>query len=111
MNKEEILEKSRKENNGQDIYEQQVIQKGGSIGTIVAMILATVFFVTQIVLGEGQNYGLYAIIGSILATGFIVKAVYLKRKHEIAVAAIYTLLTIACTVAHIMQLIQTSTIL
>lgn len=45
MNKEEILDKSRKENKNQDAYEKYVIMKGSKYGCITAVILATVFLV------------------------------------------------------------------
>jgi hypothetical protein len=111
MNKEKILEKSRKENKGQDVYEQEIMQEGGNLAAVVAVILATIFFVIQILVGSGQNYGLYAVVGSVLATGYIVKAVRLKRKREIFVAVVWTVLTLVCSAAHIYQLITTSTIL
>lgn len=111
MNKEEILEKSRMENKNQDVYEKEVLKQGGNIAAIVAAILATVFFVIQILLGEGMNYGLYAIVFSIPATGFVVKAICMKRKHEIAIAAIYLLAALAFSAAHIYQLFTSSTIL
>lgn len=111
MNKEEILQKSRKENSGQDVYETEVLKEGGNIAAAVAAVLATIFFAIQIMLGEGMNYGLYAILFSILATGFIVKAFRLKRRHEIIIAIIYVLATVAFSAAHIYQLFSSSTIL
>ena len=62
MNKEEILEKSRKENRNKDIYEEELIKQGSAIVNIVMVILATVFFVIQVFTGVGINYGLYAIV-------------------------------------------------
>ena len=111
MNKEEILQKSRNENCGQDMYEHEVMEKGAALGTISAAIVASIFFILQIVLGQGQNYGLYAIVGAILTTQFLVRSIYLKRKHEIAVAIMYLLLTLACSVAHIFNLIEASRVL
>ena len=60
MEKEEILEKSRKENKNRDIFEKEVLKEGGNIGGIAAGILATLFFILQIAAGGGINYGLYA---------------------------------------------------
>ena len=111
MNKEEILEKSRMENKNQDIFEKEVMKEGGNIGAIVAMILATIFFVIQIFVGGGMNYGLYAVVFSIFASGFVVKAIRLKRKHEIFVAFMYVIAVLLFSVAHIYQLISSSTIL
>lgn len=62
MDKEEILEKSRKENKNQDIYEKDVIIQGNRYACIAAAVFATVFFVVQILIGRGMNYGLYAVV-------------------------------------------------
>ena len=55
MNKDEILERSRRENKNQDIYEKEVIIKGNRYACIAAAILATIFFVIQIFVGGGIN--------------------------------------------------------
>lgn len=43
MKKEEILEKSRKENKNQDIFEKEVKRIRGNSAAVAAAILATVF--------------------------------------------------------------------
>ena len=111
MQKEEILEKSRRENKNQDPYEKQVITAGGNAGAIAAAILATVFFAAQILTGGGINYGLYAVVFVIPATGFTVKAITLRRRHEIAVAALYWVAVLLFSAAHLYQLITASQIL
>lgn len=83
MEKDQILEKSRKENKNQDIYEKEILKEGRNIGAATAGILATVFFVIQILTGGGINYGLYAVVFSIPAAAFTVKAFRMKKKHEI----------------------------
>jgi hypothetical protein len=111
MNKEEVLEISRRENKNRDVYEKEVLKEGGNIGAIIAVIMATIFFVIQIAVGGGMNYGLYAVVFSVPATGFVVKAIRLKRRHEIVIAVIYTLCVLLFSFTHIYQLISTSTIL
>lgn len=111
MNKKEILERSRKENKNQDIFEKEVLQQGGNVGAMTAAILATVFFVIQIFVGKGMNYGLYAVVFSIPSAGFVVKAIRLKRRHEVIVAAIYIIATLMFSAAHIYNLITASLIL
>ncbi len=108
MDRNEILAKSREENKNRDVHEKEVLIEGGNIGAITAVVLSTIFFVVQILLGKGMNYALYAVVFSILAASFIVKAVKLKRKHEIAVAVIYVLLTILLSIGHIYYLMGTS---
>lgn len=74
-------------------------------------MLATVFFVVQIVTGGGINYGLYAVVFVIPATGFTVKAVRLRRRHEIAVAVLDWVCALLFSAAHLYQLITASQIL
>ena len=57
MEREKILELSRKENKNQDIFEKEVVVLGNSCACICAGILATIFFVIQIFVGGGMNYG------------------------------------------------------
>lgn len=111
MNKEEILAKSRKENKDQDIYEKEVLKEAGNAGAICASVLCLIFFATQIFVGEGTNYGLWAIIFAIQAGGFTVKAVKLKRKHEIVIAIMYVVVTLMMAAGHMYNLISSSTIL
>ncbi len=105
INKEEILAKSRKENKDKDLFKIEVQVNAGNVGAIAGVILATVFFVTQSLLGDGLDFGLYAIIFSIPAAGFIVKAIRMKRKRDIVLSIIYTLATLILSVAHIFNLI------
>lgn len=105
MDKEEILAKSRKENRNQDMFEKEVIKDGATAGAFAAATLATGFFILQIFTGGGINYGLYAVVFSIPAATFFVKAVRLKRRHEAAMAAFYTVFVLMLSIAHIYNLI------
>jgi len=109
--KEEILAKSRNENKNMDLYEKEIQTKAGNIAACVAAVLATIFFVVQILMGEGQNYGFYAVVFSVPATGYIVKSVQMRRKNDITFAVIYIILTLTFSFAHISNLITSSTIL
>lgn len=111
MNKEEILEKSRIENKNLDLFEREVSQKAGNLAAIIAAILATVFYVIQFFVGLGQNYGLYAVVFSIPATGYLVKAIRMKNKKDIVAAAVFIIVTLFFSVTHVSHLITTSTIL
>lgn len=111
MKKEEILERSRNENKDMDLYEKDIQIQAGNIGAFAAVILATIFFVIQILVGGGMNYGLYAIVFSVPAVGNIIKSVRMKRTRELTVAIVYALATLACVFAHIYTLITTSAII
>lgn len=111
VEREEILTKSRQENKFRDIFEKEVLKEGGYAGSITAAVLATAFFVIQILLGEGWNYGLYAVVFSISATGFVIKAVRMKRRCDILSAAGAIVIVLVFSAAHIAQLVSLSAIL
>lgn len=111
MNKEEILEKSRAENKNKDIYEQEVLRQAGNIAAVVMLALATVFFVVQIFVGGGMNWGLWALVFSGCMTTFWVKYIRLRRRHELVMAILYTIITVSLSVGYIYDLIASSVIL
>ena len=108
MNKDEILEKSRAENKNKDIYEQEILKPAPSVATIVLMFLATVFFVIQIVVGGGINYGLYALVISVSMSTYWVKYIKLRKGVDLCLAIVETVVVIALTAVHIYNLISPS---
>ena len=111
MNKEEILERSRKENNNQDLHEKEVLNQANRYSCIIAIVIATLFFVIQILVGGGINYGLYAVVFSMIMTSFWIKFIKLHRKHELFVAICYTIMVVLLSFAHIYNLITSSAIM
>ena len=107
MNKDEILSKSRKENKDKDLFEREILVIAGNVGGIVATLLATIFFVMQRLVGDEFNYGLYAVIVSVSAGGFVLRAIRMKRKRDIVLALIYTLATLVLSIVHIYGLLRT----
>ncbi|MDE6111206.1 MAG: hypothetical protein K2F65_04735, partial [Eubacterium sp.] len=101
MNKEEILAKSRNENQNQDLYEKDILIKSHRIAVLVMEAICLLFFLLEIFVKDNTNYAFMAIIFSTEATTFTVKAIKLKRKHEIIMAIAYSLLTIAFIAYHI----------
>lgn len=111
MDKNEILAKSRAENKNKDVYEQEVLKQASSGAVIVQMILAAIFFVAQIFVGGGINWGLWALVFSTNMTTFWVKYIKLHRKHELVAAIAYTILVSIMSGYYIYDLIASSTIL
>ena len=108
MNKEEILEKSRSENKNKDFYAEELNTIAATISSFCALILATVFFVIQLIVGQGFNFGLYAICFSVGAVQFIIKAIHLKRKRDVFPAIFYSLVTVTLSCIHIYQLVTSA---
>ena len=111
MDKEEVLARSRAENGNQDVYAQEVLKKASRCALSVQVILASVFFITQILAGGGINYGLWAMVISSSATISWIKYKYLHSKLELASAIINTIALLLLTVIQIYDLIASSTIL
>lgn len=111
MNKDEILAKSRAENKNKDVYEQEVLKQASTSAVIVMMVLATIFFVAQIFVGGGMNWGIWALVFSANMTTFWVKYIKLRRKHELVMAIIYTIFVSVMSGYHIYNLIVFSTIM
>lgn len=105
MDKEEVLAKSRMENKNRDIYEQEVLKEANDAAVIVMMVLAVVFFTAQLFTGGGTNWSIWALVFSANMTTFWVKYIKLRRKHELALALVYTALVLTASGYHIHSLI------
>ncbi len=111
MDRDEILAKSRAENKNKDVYEQEVLKHASRSAVVVQTALATIFFVTQIFVGEGINWGLWALVFSANMTINWVKYIKLHRKYELIIAIAYTILVSVMSGYYIYNLIVSSTIL
>ena len=97
MKKEEILEKSRQENKKRDEYEIRVDNKATTYAALAMLILTSVFFIYEIVTGQGQNYSLYSILAIFNTFLYGYKGIKLEknRKLNIFTSVIWGLLTVA----------------
>lgn len=89
MNREEILEKSRKENRNKDLAELDIEVKAGSVaarvGATACVLISTVFL-----FAEGMMPSVpWIIYFSIIGTNNLVKFVKLKRKTDLTLTILY----------------------
>ena len=110
MNQDEILAKSRAENKNKDVYEQEILKQASESAVVVQMVLATIFFVTPILVDNGTNWGLWALVLSANMTIYWVKYIKLHRKFDLLMAIIYTILVSVMSGYHIYSMIVSSTI-
>lgn len=96
MKKEEILEKSRKENKQKDLAELQVELKANQLAAGVMLILAFIFFSFEIFTGKGINPAFYSLITIFNTTTFGYRAIKLEKykKLNTFTSIIWGLLTI-----------------
>ena len=83
MKKEEILEKSRKENKKKDVYEIQVESKGATIAAVVMLLLAFIYYTYEILTAKGTNPALYSIITIYCTVIYGYKAVKIENHRAL----------------------------
>lgn len=106
MEKEEILEQSRKINKNKDLFEQEVIAKGSSIAYSIGILIAVIFYLIGIIFQDNyRNYPVFAVWTSMESVLFIFKFIKLKRKHELLVAVIFTIGAIMAIIMSVLQII------
>lgn len=105
MNKNEILEKSRKEHKNQDPYEKEVVRFAGIGGTIAAISMCSILVYMEIFLGDGNSSGFQSILMATLTGEFLARGIKSKRIWEIVAGLISACASIFCLVAYIDNLI------
>lgn len=105
MTREEILEKSRSEMQGKDIVDMEISRKAIVAGWIIAVVLAMfVTIIDAIVYSRLPVEILFAVLGG-LATVFWIKYFKLHKRHELLVAALYTISSLCFLIAWILHIV------
>ena len=104
MNREEILEKSRQENHGQDIANLEVARSSIVFGWIVAVCLLAVVAVTEAIKYDRMNSGIFFAVMAGCSAIFIRKYLKLHKKHELYLSIVYVIAAAAFLVSWILQL-------
>ncbi|MCR4962917.1 MAG: DUF6442 family protein [Firmicutes bacterium] len=105
MNKEEILAKSRKDNQGSDEMELFTLAAAGKIAAQVGMLVCCLVAVLQVWFTDVVSVESWMIYFSILGTIFTVKYVKLHRRHELLLAVLFAGLFLFFTLLFIKRLI------
>ena len=100
MNKEEILAKSRQENQYQDERDKMISAQAGTYGAIGMAVLFVVLFLIRLLMKGGTAYDLLAMYFGYLAVTNIYKSTLLKGKTEIFAAVIYSIITLVWLVLY-----------
>ena len=106
MNKEEILQKSRAENGGQDLYTQELLKKYFSLGFFVVFTLVTIFFVCEMIFKKNVNYSLFAINELIMVILLYGHWKTYKKKVFLICAVIIAICCVFISILHLFSLIN-----
>lgn len=104
MNREEILEKSREENHGQDFAELEVSKSSMALGWIVAICMLALVAVVEAVIFGRMNSGIFFAVMAGCSAIFIRKYLKLRHKHELFISIVYVVAALAFLASWIIQL-------
>lgn len=111
MNKEEILNASRNENQDKDLAKIAVESKGVKFAMLGTLILTTIYYVLEIVVKGVTNYGWYSIIGLFCTLMYGYRAIKLKNTFDIVVSVVWLLATASFIYTYVSYIFTSSTIL
>lgn len=82
MEKDEILEASRKENQYKDIYELEIDNKADHIGATVGLMVTVFLWIITIDYYKEVAHGFYLIFTSTCAAKYLYRFIKLKKKSQ-----------------------------
>lgn len=104
MNRDDVLARSRAENQGNDEYERMVLEKAGRLSAQVGMLACCAIAVASVAVTGRVNYGCWVIYFAIHASLFWVKYCHLRRRHEGMMAVVSTLTGLLFAVLFVLEL-------
>lgn len=106
MNRDEILEKSRKENKNQDEMERDALVKAGQRACAVGGLVCMVVILFEAIFADHVNFSTWAVYLSMTGTMLMVKYLRLKKKHELIFGLLQLALAAAFLVMYILRIVR-----
>ena len=106
MNKEKILESSRKENKNRDLVELEVAARAGHIAGRVGAAVCVVLSLVVRLLTDSYLLSPWIIYFSIIATHSLVKYVKLRRKTDLVLSFVYLAVCLSFLVLFVLRLVE-----
>ena len=105
MNREEILEKSRKENKNQDEMERDALAKAGQRACAVGGLVCMVIILFEAMFTSQVNFSTWAVYLSMTGTMLMVKYLRLKKKHELIFGMLQLALAAAFLIMYVVRIV------
>jgi hypothetical protein len=83
MDRNDILEKSRKENRNMDEREKDALAKAGQRATAVGGIVCAFIIIFEVIVSGFTSFSTWAVYLSMTGTTLLVKYSILRKKHEL----------------------------
>lgn len=94
MDKEEILERSRRENRDRDFVEEEAVNKANAIAFSVGMMVCGLLSVLHAIFRDSMEYSVWVVMWAISASVFLVKYHRLRKRHELVLGIFYGALSV-----------------
>lgn len=94
MDRDEILERSRKENRDRDLVEEEVINWAHRIALSVGMMVCGLISVLNCIFRDGVGFSVWVVMWAIWSSIFLVKYRRLRRRHELLFGLFYAALAL-----------------
>lgn len=104
MDKNEILEKSRKENSKEDEYNKDINKKSFGVAMLSSAVICFTLMMVEIFLDKGNGRGYLVILTAINVSTWMYKGIKLKNKQNIGISMIWLISFIASVVNYAMGL-------
>lgn len=105
MNREEILEKSRRENRGMDEREREAFVQAGQKATAVGGLLCAVIIVLEAIFSAHVSFSTWAVYLSMTGTILLVKYIRLREKHELIFGVFQIILAAVFFIMYVVRLV------
>lgn len=106
MNKEEVLNMSRKENQNKDLVELDVMAQAGNIAGRVGACVCCLIVIIYHRITNTMLCSPWIIYFSILGTHYLVKYVRLKKKTDLSLSILYFAMCLLAFVFFILHLVE-----
>ena len=108
MDKDEILERSRKEHKDRDFVEDEALAQASKLAIWVGTLVCGLLTVMHAVFQKRMDNSTWTVMFSILATTLLVKFSRLRKRHELIGGLSYLVLAIFFFVRYLLDLLGVS---
>ena len=108
MDKDEILERSRKENKDMDLVELEAVNKATGVAINVGLAVCVLLMMIHATLQVRMDNSAWTVMFSILTADFLYKYHKLRRRHELVIGLLYLFITILFFVWYLLDLLGVS---
>ena len=108
MDKDEILERSRKEHKDRDLVELEVINKATMAANVVGMAVCGILTVIHAIIQKRMDNSAWTVMFAIMTAACLYKYFRLRRGYDLFIGLVYLLVTICFFVWYLRDVLGVS---